>query len=273
MRLYPPVGAENLQLPCGYCVGCRQKRAAAWATRAVHEASLHDENCFVTLTYDEAHLPPDGGLVPRDLQKFLKRVRVALARGVSGVIGKGPMKFLACGEYGEAGNRPHYHALLFGVSFSDGQPIGKGLCTSAALGALWAKGHVSFGQVSGASAAYVAQYSLKKQSGASWSKCNVDGVVLMPPFLRCSLKPGIGQAWIDRYRSDTRFGYVVQDGRQVPVPRYYQKLLELTDVGLAEESKENARDRAVVLTRGQLEAGEAIELRRLELENPRKFNL
>lgn len=272
--LWPPVGEENLLLPCGTCVGCRQRRAAEWASRSVAESSLHEHNSFVTLTYDDFNVPRDGGLVPEHLQKFLKRVRAGLARSLPGLLGD-RLRFLACGEYGDKSDRPHYHALLFGCGFSDGYPIRKNLYASHVLTRLWGLGHASYGGVSGASAAYVAQYSLKKQSVRNWSKCDQDGVVLQQPFLRCSLKPGIGASWLEKYKRDCRHGYLVRDGQKRPVPRYYQKLLELTDVGLYEEYRFNAdvAASAVQLTEGQRVAGEAIELRRLELENPRKDGL
>ncbi len=232
---------------------------------------MHEHNCFVTLTYDDAHLPEYGHLVPRHLQTFLKRVRSAAARGSHGVIGS-KFRFLACGEYGDKSRRPHYHAILFGVTFADPYVIGKGLYASAHLARLWGKGHCSFGSATGASAAYVAQYSLKKQSAVKWSECDPDGVVYEQPFLRCSLRPGIGATWLSRYRTDSRYGYLVKDGQKIPVPRYYQKLLELTDVGLYEEYREHAEVAGSMarLTEGQRIAGETIELRRLELMNPRK---
>lgn len=266
--LWPPPGTENLQLPCGTCVGCRQTRAAQWATRAVIEAQNSEHNSFVTLTYADKHLPADGGLLDRDLSSFMKAVRHALVRKrFASLLGES-LRFLACGEYGDGG-RPHYHALLFGVGFADSAPIGRDLFTSTTLASLWGLGHVSFGEVTGASAAYVAQYSLKKRTKGFY--VSPDGVVLPPPFLRCSLKPGIGRAWVDKYRADCRYGYIVRDGKKVAVPRYFQKQLEITDVGLYSEFHRNAQilGKANAMSRRERRAAEAIELRRLALENPR----
>jgi len=260
--------AESFSVPCGYCIGCRQRRAASWALRATHEASLHDYNSFVTVTYADEHLPPDGELVPEHLSRFFKRLRQALERDRPGLLGD-RMRFLACGEYGGRTHRPHYHALLFGVAFSDGLPCARDLFTSPVLEDLWGHGNVSYGAVTGASAAYVAQYSLKKSKREAY--VSPDGVVLPPPFLRCSLKPGIGAKWVAKYREDSRHGYIVRDGRKYFVPRYYDKQMEMTDVGLLDASKEARRDsaRAFRRTPMELEAAERIELRRLELEDRR----
>ena len=38
---------------CGQCIGCRLERSRQWAVRCMHEASLHTDNCFITLTYDD----------------------------------------------------------------------------------------------------------------------------------------------------------------------------------------------------------------------------
>lgn len=56
------------------------------------EQDRHVCTSFVTLTYDEEHLPPDGSLRKRDLQLYLKRLRRRL-----------PFRFFAAGEYGERG--------------------------------------------------------------------------------------------------------------------------------------------------------------------------
>ena len=40
-----------LKLPCGQCVGCRLERSRQWAVRCVHEAQMHDRNCFITLRF------------------------------------------------------------------------------------------------------------------------------------------------------------------------------------------------------------------------------
>ena len=46
-----------IELPCGQCIGCRMQRAQDWTIRCMHEASLHQENCFITLTYERDKLP------------------------------------------------------------------------------------------------------------------------------------------------------------------------------------------------------------------------
>ena len=62
-------------VPCGQCIGCRLEYARSWAVRCMHEASMHEENCFVTLTYDDDKLPSGGSLKKKDCQDFVKRLR------------------------------------------------------------------------------------------------------------------------------------------------------------------------------------------------------
>ena len=88
---------RSLVIPCGRCMECRLRKKREWALRCEHEASLHDENCWFTLTYDDAHLPDRNSLRRRDLQLFLKRLRKVMK----------PFRFFGCGEYGDDSNRPH----------------------------------------------------------------------------------------------------------------------------------------------------------------------
>ena len=143
----PPKGYVDLpkaKVPCGQCIGCRLDRARSWSVRMMHEAQLVDEKCFITLTYDDEHLPADGSLRKSDFQKFMKRLRKEYSdRRIS---------YFMCGEYGEENHRPHYHAVLFGVDFEDVQVLrkrhrGKLGRTSAILGRLWGLGFSSVGSV------------------------------------------------------------------------------------------------------------------------------
>ena len=70
-----PDGAPKLLVPCGRCMGCRLESSRQWAIRCVHEASLHDRNCMVNLTYNGSFLPSGGSLQKRDVQLFIKRLR------------------------------------------------------------------------------------------------------------------------------------------------------------------------------------------------------
>lgn len=61
-------------MPCGSCMGCRIVYSRDYALRGVCEAQLSDYNYFVTLTYDDDHVPisPSGKLTLRksDVRAF-----------------------------------------------------------------------------------------------------------------------------------------------------------------------------------------------------------
>lgn len=233
-RLWPPMGEANLALPCGKCIGCRTDRATQWAHRCSHEAASWKYNTFLTLTYDDENLPPEGHLVASDLQKFLKRLR-KYANGTSSSINRdrsGNIRFFACGEYGDRNDRPHYHALLFNCGFSDRHRVGKDLYESDALAKLWTKGHHRFGDATPAAASYIAQYNLKKQGAGDH---DADGVWRPAPFLRMSLKPAIGSRWLEKYADDLTHGYLVEGGHRHAIPRTYRVKLKTTIPALAEE--------------------------------------
>lgn len=149
----------------------------------------------------------------------------------------GPVRFYMCGEYGETTRRPHYHACIFGLDFSDDRtlhnvsPKGHPLYTSRTLANLWGLGHCLIGELTFDSAAYVARYILKKQTGdlapAHYRYISPDGEVsqLEPEFCRMSLKPGIGALWYEKFKSDVYpHDYVVINGVKTKPPRYFDKL-------------------------------------------------
>lgn len=217
----------RLELPCGQCVGCRAQRAADWAIRCVNEASVHAENSFVTLTYNDEFLPKDGGLRVEDLQRFFKRVRRRVGR----------VRYFACGEYGDQNGRPHFHACVFGHGFFGDRTRldrpGKPLFQSRQLDELWSDpasdrplGFASVGALEYESAAYVARYVMKKLTG----KRSEEYGERRPPFVVMSLKPGIGASWFTKYQADVfPSDEIVHDGRRHRVPRYYDQLFEASD--------------------------------------------
>lgn len=230
VSFFERAGMDQLSVPCGRCAGCRLGRAQAWALRCQHEASLHDENCFLTLTYDDAHLPPVASLRYSDVQKFLRSLRKEVAPK--------RFSFLCAGEYGERTARPHYHLLLFGHGFDRLQDFSRAgvpgrLGESEAVGELWRHGNHFVGELTPESASYVSQYCLKKVYGRAavefYDVVDVDtGEVLgrrVPEFLRMSLRPAIGRKWYEKFSSDVfPVDYAVSSGVRSRVPRYYEKL-------------------------------------------------
>jgi len=273
VRLFPGREKQNIQIPCGRCLGCKTRRSQEWAARVMHEARYHEHTLFVTLTYDPEHLPKNGHLVPRDLQLFLKKLRKAAATGHQHIIGN-RVRYLASGEYGDIFGRPHYHAILFGIGFRDEQIATKDLKRSPTLEALWGMGTANYGQVTMASAAYVAGYTAKKLGS---THCDSDGVVLEPPFLRVSTRPGIGADYAHRYASDFRMGSLVVDGEHRAMPRYYKKLLETHRPDIAEDAAYAIHERHVErISRDplgalpeRLVAAETIHKRKLQLTSNR----
>lgn len=201
--------------------------------RCVHEAALYAENCFLTLTYDDAHVPAFGSLDRSAFPKFMKRLRKRFPGE--------RIRYFHCGEYGERTQRPHYHALLFGFDFADKYPwsyrSGRPCWRSPTLEVLWPFGQSELGSVTFESAAYVARYVVKKVSGAlayeRYSRVDVgtgEIIQISPEYTTMSRRPGIGREWYERFKSEVYpADEVVVSGRVMKPPRYYDVLFEAED--------------------------------------------
>ena len=152
---------ETFIVPCGRCIACRIAHAHEWAARMVQEASCHEYNSFITLTYDDDCLPDDRGLRQEDFTLFLKLLRYHY--------GDKKIKYYGCGEYGGMNGRPHYHIITFGFNPKDRDLIDK----------VWKKGRTQCGTVTYESAKYCANYVLKMNT-FNWKELG-----LQKPFQRC----------------------------------------------------------------------------------------
>ena len=51
------VASEELEIPCGRCIGCKLDYSRQWANRCSLEATQWQNNYFITLTYANEYLP------------------------------------------------------------------------------------------------------------------------------------------------------------------------------------------------------------------------
>lgn len=246
----PHGDARVMEWPCGRCIGCKLDHARMWSIRITHEAQLYDSNLFLTLTYDQEHLPPSLGLEYDDYRGFMKRLRARL-RGVSeGPDGRRPIRFFVAGEYGGRTGRPHWHAILFNVAFPDSEKFQNGTLRSQLCEDLWQRGNVVIGAVNSRSAAYVAGYTLKKARGRRGEDYYEDTVNPVTgeigrrrrEFVVMSRKPGIGAWWYARFGADLfPVDHAVMEGRQHKVPRYYWERYKLEADGAKVDELQHKR--------------------------------
>lgn len=220
-------------LPCGQCIGCRLERSRQWAIRCVHEAQMHERNCFITLTFSDEELSKRSfpeSLDVRDFQLFMKRLRKRFGNGI---------RFFHCGEYGSLRKRPHYHACIFGFDFPDRELWKRTndvpLYRSAILEELWPYGHSSVGDVTFESAAYVARYICEKINGEAakehYLHIDLDTGECFdrkPEYTTMSRRPGIGGAWFRNFYTDVfpSDECVIRGGIVTNPPKFYGYLYE-----------------------------------------------
>ena len=262
---------EQINLPCGQCIGCRLSRSRDWAMRCVHEASLHERNCFITLTYNDDNIvwsPVTGEqtLFKKHLQDFLKRLRRRIEPC--------KVRFFACGEYGDTTHRPHYHAILFGYDFPDKVLYKQSLdgfnyWTSEFLNEVWGHGYCTVCNVSFETCAYVARYVMKKANG-ELAKDKYEGI--QPEFVNMSRRPGISREWFEKYTSDV-YPYdeviIHSNGktRKLKPCRYYDKLFDEINPEEMQAIKEKriikAKAHEEDIYNGRLEAKEKVQLAKI----------
>ena len=207
LRKFP----EGLLVPCGKCSACRIAYRRLWCIRLEHELYYNPDSMFLTLTYDEEHLPPNDSLQKQELQKFFKRLRKRIRPR--------KIKYFACGEYGDEFDRPHYHAIVFGLgldreskfSVIDSWPF----CD-------WNNEKIfkgSFGLVEPFSIQYVASYINKKLSGdlaeEEYTKKNREPVFRL-------MSNGLGKSFVLEFKDDLlRDKFIRYKGKEMCLPRYY----------------------------------------------------
>jgi len=246
---------ETLLLPCSNCSGCRMDRSKSWAIRCIHESSLFENNCFITLTFNEDTVNSRGTLVKSDFQNFMKRLRKRfqglqpVSKGTGYVLSLDqlnsneyhyPIRYFHCGEYGSKRSRPHHHACIFNFDFPDKVLLeSRGTnhyYRSQELEKLWTFGYSMIGHVTVDSAAYVARYILKKMNGKladdyykRYDLETGEEYQLQPEYTTMSRRPGIAAAWFKKNPSSVfPKDFVTAGGKSFKAPRFYDNMYELS---------------------------------------------
>ena len=238
---YSDIQGVKIKVPCGQCIGCRLDYSRQWAIRSLHEVYTHglDNNMFLTLTYNDDHLPENGSLDLKTIQNFMKRLRYYAGSDV---------RYMLCGEYGEKYGRPHYHLCIYNYVFPDinwSKPYAYNLQKGVAYyrskfleDNLWtvpysnkSLGFSTIGKVTFESAAYVARYITKKIKSKDQEYLDTIYQGKMREFMTTSRRPGLGNEYVHRYYKDIfNNGYIVfGKGYKAPIPRYYVNELKNID--------------------------------------------
>lgn len=195
----------------------------------LHEGLYHEDTIYVTLTYDDEHLPENKQLQKRALVLTFKKIR--------NQIGDRHIKYYATGEYGDKFKRPHYHAIIFGmkrctkcrscIPKKTGQDNPTGDCKI--IKEAWENGFVETSGLGYESARYVADYVQKKLYGKMAKNDKRE-----QPF--AIMSQGIGKQFaLDNRELIVTYKQLTIDGARVKIPRYYLKTLGLTGEDLYKE--------------------------------------
>lgn len=238
------------KVPCKWCSGCQEKYSKEWATRCMLEAAQYEHNYFITLTYNENHIPKDdelvnyktgeifqndnweqGHLEPEDLTRFNKSVREYWRTHFNHT----GIKFYASGEYGGLTRRPHYHMIMFNlpIKLEDLRIYkiknGHILWDCDILTKIWGKGFVGLAEVNWDTCAYTARYVMKKLKGKKSDEQYYEQG-MRPEFVRMSRRPGIG---IDFFKENVQEIYkndeIILQGhaekiQPVKPPEYFDRM-------------------------------------------------
>lgn len=263
------VDLPSVNIPCGQCSGCRLQKSKDWTARCLHEAQLHEKNCFVTLTYDQANLPADVSLDIKHWQEFVNRLRHYEK-----------FRYFHCGEYGDKNFRPHYHALLFGIDFFGDRiewkktKAGEPLYTSELLTKTWKKGLAVIGNLTPGTAAYVAKYCQKKLTGGvgkeSCRRINTDTgeeYFVRSEYITMSRRPGIGDRWYEKFGNEVfpSDEVIIQGKKQRPPLYYHRKLDEKSETyrSVREKRLSAVANRRAENTPERLQVRETVQRARL----------
>jgi len=254
LHLYEPTKHN-----CGYCHACRANRAKQIKLQIMHEAAFHEDNCVITFTYNDEHLPENGSLSSRDMTLMTKRLRKVLKKNFDKKI-----RFKYIGEYGTQGTRrAHYHYILFGHDFIEDRVLysssnGTKLFKSPTLDKVWSInnspiGNALIGEFSEATAGYVAGYITSKPTGKLAKSLNeiidkTTGEVFTRKnvFTAQSNRPGIGEQFYKKYLDNiyATDSVIDNNGNECLPPKYSDEILKRSNPDLYESVKKARIKRA-----------------------------
>ena len=241
---------EAQLLPCGHCAGCKLSASSSWANRMEMELPYHENAWFLTLTYDNEHVPwsynsglgVDMGtgevivenltLNYEDMQGFWKRLRRNIdyhKRGDSK-----NMMYFQCGEYGGKTHRPHYHAIVYDLPIKPEElkeykrKNGAIYYNVDWITKIWGMGHVVIAPAEWKAMAYTARYTTKKVYGRE-SKKYYEEMGILPERCNMSLKPAIGARYYEEHKDEiySKDKIQLKNGKVCKPPRYFDKLFDL----------------------------------------------
>lgn len=284
---------RQTELPCGKCIGCRLDYSRQWATRITEEMKLYPENYFLTLTYDDLHVPwgetinkKTGEIVtnqtlrPSDLTQFIKKLR----RNYEYHTGWQGIRFFAAGEYGSQTQRPHYHAAMLNMPIApeEMKKIGNNkqgdeLWECPRISEIWGKGYVTIGKLTWQSAAYVARYITKKQIGKESEKW-YQSQGIEKEFVRMSRNPGIGMPAIlsnsisiDKIMQEDKIRVAKKIGTlDMKVPQYFNRAYRAMEPEQMEIIEKKRQERAETSKRVKLSKTTLMEHEQLKIEEHKK---
>nr|WAE43377.1 MAG: replication initiator protein [Microviridae sp.] len=252
---------DRITIPCGKCMACLSKKRSQWAFRLSQELKSSRSAYFITMTYDEKHIPKNESLCKRDCQLFLKRLRqkVQISSKVYAEHTKAwqnqkewpPIRYFLVGEYGSNTSRPHYHLILFNLpDYVNASDVIK----------TWGFGNIHIGDVNPKSINYTAKYCINEIVSSN-DKENT--------FTIMSRRPGIGINYVERlgtYHRQNKIFYGLEDyGKKVSLPRFYRdKIFSRLNILINQKQTQKLNDEKVNELRKRLESnGEDIGQREL----------
>lgn len=199
------------EVPCGKCIECMKLRVNSWFIRLMNELKHCESAYFITMTYDDFHLPyTENGnmnLNYRDVQLFMKKLRKLNNEKTDKKI-----KYFVSGEYGENTHRPHYHMVIFNVADVD------------FIHRCWIYGGVHVGKVEEKSIYYTLKYTLKRAHKGVLDPLDdrANEKALMSKKLGIKF---LTDSMIKYFKDDVTRPVTYLDNKKLPLPRYYRDKL------------------------------------------------
>lgn len=210
----------SVNVACGKCQPCLKRRVNQWAFRLIQEDRRSTSAYFITLTYDNEHVPLTARcnmtLRKKDLQDFFKRLRyyhekdgiyLSEIKKNNRIIRKA-IKYYACGEYGGLFGRPHYHGIIFN-------------CFPDSFSLAWTAGNIQFREADVPSIFYTLKYMDKRES----DDFSYDDEIVKEFSIKSK---GLGDNYITtetlrHHGSDLDNNYVMSGDHKIALPKYYAR--------------------------------------------------